>query len=192
MPTICCVPNCSSNHSKYGPYVSVFRFPSNDRVKSYWEKAIGNNFKAHTSSRICIKHFEDKHLCGTRTNSRVLLKRNAVPTLLMPKLIFEEPYLTFEYLSKNYRMFIKDTYYHATVTDDLVCFYKIDFSGVPTITSSIKIFNNMEFQVFKNGNILLRNLNLSYIRVDEKEQLLYLLKNLETFEEDEEKFIPSD
>ncbi|KAF2893786.1 hypothetical protein ILUMI_12390 [Ignelater luminosus] len=186
MPTVCCVPNCHSNRSRYGPYVSVFRFPTNDKVKSYWEKAIGNDFKANSSSRICIEHFEDKYVCGTRTNSRLLLKRSAVPTLFMPKLIFEEPYFSFEYLSENYKQFIIDKDYYANVTDDLICFYKIDFSAVPTITSSVKIFKNMEFEILKHDKTLPENLNVEFTKINEKEQLLYLLQNLKAFEEGKE------
>ncbi|KAF2892963.1 hypothetical protein ILUMI_13211 [Ignelater luminosus] len=192
MPVVCCVPNCDSNRSRHGPYVTVFRFPTNDKVKSHWEKAIGNNYKATPSSRICIKHFEDKYFRGTSANSRVLLGRSAVPTLFMPKLIFEEPYLTFEYLCKNYKQLISDKDYYANITDDLICFYKIDCTAVPTITSSIKIFKNMEFEIFKRDKILPRNLNIRFKRIDEKEQLLYILQSLEVFKEDENNLLAAD
>ncbi|KAG8179471.1 hypothetical protein JTE90_029277 [Oedothorax gibbosus] len=61
MPDRCCVTNCKSNYkSTKGVYVSVFKFPKDERLKSEWMRKIPRqDFEPSQRSVVCEKHFHD-------------------------------------------------------------------------------------------------------------------------------------
>ena len=67
----CCIPGCKSNYKKDEPNVTVFKFPSIEELKQKWLQNIPIKFaKITPSTRVCIKHFEDKdvHSFNIHTN----------------------------------------------------------------------------------------------------------------------------
>ena len=66
----CCVPGCKSNY-KDEPNVTVFKFPSIGELRLIWLQNIPRKYdKITQSTRVCIKHFEDKdmHSFNIHTN----------------------------------------------------------------------------------------------------------------------------
>ena len=66
-----CVPGCKSNYTKDEPNVTVFKFHSIGELRQKWLQNIPRNFdKITQSTRVCIKHFEDKdvHSFNIHTN----------------------------------------------------------------------------------------------------------------------------
>ena len=63
MPKHCCVPGCRSNYastSKEEGYVSVFKFPSDEKRKDEWIRNIPRGqWKPTVNSVVCIKHFSE-------------------------------------------------------------------------------------------------------------------------------------
>ena len=69
----CCVPGCKSNYKKDEPNVTatVFKFSSIRELRQKWLQNIPRKFdKITQSTRVCIKHFEDKdvHSFNIHTN----------------------------------------------------------------------------------------------------------------------------
>ena len=57
----CCVPGFKSNYKKDEPNVTVFKFPSIGELRQKWLQNIPRKFEKITqSTRVCIKHFENK------------------------------------------------------------------------------------------------------------------------------------
>lgn len=94
MPRYCCVSKCSSNVSKSGDYVSVYRFPNKDDVKEKWIKNIQRqNWVPSKDSVVCSKHFRKCDFTSVSTSSnkrpcragKVIkfprIKPDAVPTI---------------------------------------------------------------------------------------------------------------
>ena len=67
----CCVPGCKSNYKENEPNVTVFKFPSIGEFRQIWLHNTPRKFdKITQSTRVCIKHFEDKdvHNFNIHTN----------------------------------------------------------------------------------------------------------------------------
>lgn len=66
MPRRCVVPGCKSNYDtslKTEPAVSTFTFPKSEERKKCWLRAIPRKCWTPTSSSaVCIKHFDKKHV----------------------------------------------------------------------------------------------------------------------------------
>ena len=66
-----CVPGCKANYKKDEPNVIVFKFPCIGELRQKWSVNISRMFDTITqSTRVCIKHFEDKdvHSFNIHTN----------------------------------------------------------------------------------------------------------------------------
>lgn len=93
MPNRCCVVGCRSNH--FGAfddktYLSVYRFPKDETLKKIWEKRIGAEFISKTSHRICEIHFKDKYKRSNSSNTRIVLTKDAVPSIKLPTGNFDD------------------------------------------------------------------------------------------------------
>lgn len=67
----CCVTGCTSNYYKDNPNVTVFKFPTSEELRQKWLLNIPRKFdKITQSTRVCVKHFEDKdvHSFNIHTN----------------------------------------------------------------------------------------------------------------------------
>ena len=68
----CCVPGCKSNYKKDEPSVTVFKFPIIGELRQNCYRIYLESYKITItqSTRVCIKHFEDKdvHGCNINTN----------------------------------------------------------------------------------------------------------------------------
>ncbi len=67
----CCVTGCTSNYKKGDPNVTVFKFPVNEELRQKWLLNIPRKLdKITQSTRVCIKHFEEKdvHSFNIHTN----------------------------------------------------------------------------------------------------------------------------
>lgn len=102
MPLKCSVPGCKSNYDSIGKtkYVTVFRFPENEKLRALWLQRIPRkDWSPGISARVCEFHFESKFVStfeeftdkdGNRKQflrKRPLLMPNAVPTIFkeLPK-----------------------------------------------------------------------------------------------------------
>ena len=66
-----CVPGYKSNYKKDEPNVTVFKFPGIGELRQKWLQNRPRKFdKIIQSTRVCIKHFEDKdvHSFNIQTN----------------------------------------------------------------------------------------------------------------------------
>ena len=93
MPYNCCVPGCRSNYDPKQP-VTIFSFPKDSTRAQTWLRAIHrSDYKVNKSSRVCIKHFDERYIVRedsvTRPDGSVLtvkrdqlkLSNDAIPTL---------------------------------------------------------------------------------------------------------------
>ena len=66
----CCVPGFKSNYKKDKPIVTVFKCPSIGELRQKWLQNIPRMFdKITQSTRVCIKHFEDKDVHSFNINT---------------------------------------------------------------------------------------------------------------------------
>ena len=60
----CCVPGCQSNYKKENveyKYVPIFSFLKNEELRNEWNRKIQQDNLVDTqSSKVCMKHFEEK------------------------------------------------------------------------------------------------------------------------------------
>ncbi|XP_023288340.1 uncharacterized protein LOC111673993 [Orussus abietinus] len=82
----CVVPGCPSKK----PFKSSHRFPTNPEMLKTWLEAIGNEAlkniegrKLHHMYRVCWLHFSSE--CFIPVTRKPILRKNAVPTLLLTK-----------------------------------------------------------------------------------------------------------
>jgi len=105
MPRKCCVPECTSNY-RGTDYVTVFRFPHEEKQRAKWIRSIPRKDFTYTKdSVVCIKHFSTEFiitedcvkrpdgslLCVKRTNPK--LSEDAYPSLfpILPSYLSSEP-----------------------------------------------------------------------------------------------------
>lgn len=100
MPNHCCVSGCKGNNNDPKNSVSVFSFPKDPCKAGQWLKAIHrSDYKLRKSSRVCIKHFDERFIVRedsvkrpdgsvlTVKRSQLKLTKDAIPTLFpnLPK-----------------------------------------------------------------------------------------------------------
>lgn len=85
MPRKCCVPECSSNY-RGTDYVTVFRFPTDEKQRTKWIRTIPRkDFTPTKDAVVCIKHFSTEFIvtedCATRPDGSVLRVKRTNPKL---------------------------------------------------------------------------------------------------------------
>ncbi|KAK3885713.1 hypothetical protein Pcinc_010099 [Petrolisthes cinctipes] len=103
MPRACCVPGCKANYKTFE--VSAFRFPSDERRRLQWVKAIHReDFTPSSTSVVCARHFEEHFIITedsiTRPDGTVITAKRGTPALAkdaFPTIFPNQP----KYLSKE-------------------------------------------------------------------------------------------
>ncbi|XP_033228799.1 THAP domain-containing protein 10-like [Belonocnema kinseyi] len=89
MVLYCCV-GCCKRNSRDDEEYSFFRLPKDPELRAKWTRfAVGVNGELKICSRICSDHFGKR--CILKTYPRVLLLKNAIPTILESKGSAAEP-----------------------------------------------------------------------------------------------------
>lgn len=173
MPYKCSVKRCRSNYDSTNEKVSMFQFPTDDKLKSKWLNNIELNSKLTNSSRVCIKHFKSSDIEASFRRS--VLKPYAIPV----RHLYQQPELsdqvyddqdesaelgetdsdlihTFEQFSKNVDEMSEDFIEHWNIytQPDGVCFYRLtsdeNFIDV-NMSFKILVNNDMRVKIYSNG-----------------------------------------
>ena len=96
----CCVSGCKSNYKKDEPNVTVFKFPSIGKLREKWLQNIPRQIdKITQSTRVCIKHFEDKDVHSFNIHTNTDGTTYTVSNVVLIKLFYYIQMYYYEYKS---------------------------------------------------------------------------------------------
>lgn len=156
----CCVPACGTNSNLSG---SIFRFPSDEKRKNEWKKAIPRDDSFNTDhAGVCILHFKKKFIVTHNDRGLPMAKprltKDALPTIFnftvdgIPDMFVYDPEIIketdernedlirdFQNLKTKYSSHISQIGWLTTVSEHCITFYKVKMKADKSLIVQINV-----------------------------------------------------